>query len=55
MKKVGVVGVGYVGLTQAVGMAQLGHSVIAYDIDEEKISKLKNGNSPFFEPGLEEA
>jgi UDPglucose 6-dehydrogenase len=55
MKKVGVVGVGYVGLTQAVGMAQLGHSVIAYDIDVEKITKLNNSNSPFFEPGLEEA
>jgi UDPglucose 6-dehydrogenase len=55
MKKVGVVGVGYVGLTQAVGMAQLGHSVVAYDIDEDKINKLKESNSPFFEPGLEEA
>jgi len=55
MKKVGVVGVGYVGLTQAVGMAQLGHSVIAYDIDQAKIEKLNKGNSPFFEPGLEEA
>jgi len=55
MKKVGVVGVGYVGLTQAIGMAQLGHSVIAYDIDQAKIEKLNKGNSPFFEPGLEEA
>ena len=55
MKNVGIVGVGYVGLTQAVGMAQLGHKVVAYDIDKEKIATLKKGKSPFFEPGLEEA
>lgn len=55
MKKIGVVGVGYVGLTQAVGIAQLGHLVIAYDIDQAKIEKLQKGTSPFFEPGLEEA
>ena len=55
MNNVGIVGVGYVGLTQAVGMAQLGHKVVAYDIDKEKIATLKKGKSPFFEPGLEEA
>lgn len=55
MATVGVVGVGYVGLTQALGMSQLGHSVIAYDQDLEKINGLQRGNSPFFEPGLESA
>lgn len=54
MEKVGIIGVGYVGLTQAVGMAELGHSVIAYDIDAIKIAKLQGGESPFFEPGLDE-
>jgi UDPglucose 6-dehydrogenase len=54
MSNIGVVGVGYVGLTQAIGMASLGHQVIAYDIDKEKISKLLNNQSPFFEPGVEE-
>lgn len=55
MKKVGIVGVGYVGLTQAVGLAQLGHKVVAYDNNAEKIAILKKGESPFFEPGLDEA
>ena len=55
MKNVAIVGVGYVGLTQAVGMAQLGHKVVAYDVDKTKIEKLKKGTSPFFEPGLEDA
>jgi UDPglucose 6-dehydrogenase len=54
MSNIGVVGVGYVGLTQAIGMASLGHQVVAYDIDNEKISKLLNNQSPFFEPGVEE-
>ena len=47
MKNVAIVGVGYVGLTQAVGMAPLGHKVVAYDIDKEKIATLKKGKSPF--------
>ncbi len=54
MSNIGVVGVGYVGLTQAIGMASLGHQVVAYDIDNEKISKLLNNQSPFFEPGVED-
>lgn len=52
MEKVGIIGVGYVGLTQAVGMAELGHSVIAYDIDAIKIAKLQGGESPFLNLAL---
>ena len=54
MSKVAVVGVGYVGLTQALGMCKLGHDVIAYDIDDKKVEKLSAGSSTFFEPRLEE-
>jgi UDPglucose 6-dehydrogenase len=54
MSNIGVVGVGYVGLTQAIGMASLGHQIVAYDIDDEKISKLSNNQTPFFEPGVED-
>lgn len=54
MSKVAVVGVGYVGLTQALGMCKLGHDVVAYDIDEKKIKMLSAGSSTFYEPGLEE-
>jgi UDPglucose 6-dehydrogenase len=48
-----VVGTGYLGLTHAVCLADLGHEVLAIDIDEEKIAKAANGEAPFFEPGLE--
>jgi len=47
-----VVGGGYVGLVTAAVFAQLGHRVIVVDIDKEKIFKLKRGEVPFYEPGL---
>ena len=48
-----VIGIGYLGLTHAVCMADLGHEVLAIDVDEEKIAKATRGETPFFEPGLE--
>jgi len=50
-----LVGAGYVGLTTAVGFAQLGHRVTVHDIDAGRIESLKAGRVPIFEPGLEEA
>ena len=55
MKQVAVVGLGYVGLTTAVGMAQLGHQVLGFDIDDSKVTRLSAGESPIFEEGLEKA
>ena len=52
--KVGVIGTGYVGLIQAVGLASFNHTVIGVDIDTSKIEKLKCGISPLYEEGLEE-
>src|SRR3954470_5980611 len=48
-----VIGTGYLGATHAVCMAELGFEVIGMDVDEAKIEKLRNGEVPFFEPGLE--
>jgi UDPglucose 6-dehydrogenase len=48
-----VIGVGYLGLTHAVCMADLGHEVLAIDTDEQKIARAARGETPFFEPGLE--
>ena len=48
-----VVGIGYLGLTHAVCMANLGHGVLAIDVDRDKIIKAAKGEVPFFEPGLE--
>jgi UDPglucose 6-dehydrogenase len=48
-----VIGTGYLGLTHAVCLADLGHEVLAIDVDEEKIATAARGEVPFFEPGLE--
>lgn len=53
MSKIAVIGVGYVGLTTAVGLAHLGHQVIGVDNDIQKIEKLKLGQSPIFEKDLD--
>ena len=49
-----VFGVGYVGLVQAVVLADVGHNVCCIDVDEKKIEALKKGELPIFEPGLSE-
>ena len=49
-----VIGTGYVGLVTGVGFASLGNSVRFIDLDENKVSKLKDKHVPFYEPGLEE-
>lgn len=54
MKKIAVIGVGYVGLVTAAGFSDLGNYVVALDIDEDKIKGLKAGKMPIYEPGLEE-
>jgi UDPglucose 6-dehydrogenase len=48
-----VIGAGYLGLTHAVCMAELGHEVLAIDVDQAKVAKAASGEPPFFEPGLE--
>ena len=53
MPRVTVIGTGYLGLTHAVCLADLGHEVLAIDVDEQKLAKAANGEAPFFEPGLE--
>lgn len=52
--KIAVVGTGYVGLVTGACLADVGFDVICVDIDQEKISQLKQGVSPIFEPGLED-
>lgn len=52
---IGVIGVGWVGLVTAACFAELGHRVVAVDIDERKIETLRAGATlPIHEPGLPE-
>src|ERR1700756_680451 len=51
--RISVIGTGYLGLTHAVCMADLGQEVLAIDVDAEKIAKASRGETSFFEPGLE--
>lgn len=52
--KLCVIGTGYAGIVNAVGFAALGNDVLCVDIDEKKIAMINSGNSPIFEPELEE-
>lgn len=51
--KVTVFGIGYVGLVQAAILAEVGHDVVCVDVDSSKVDRLKQGQIPIYEPGLE--
>ncbi len=54
MRKLCVIGSGYVGLVTGTCFADLGNSVTFVDIDESKIEMLRQGKMPIYEPGLGE-
>ncbi|MAN33954.1 MAG: UDP-glucose 6-dehydrogenase [Acidimicrobiaceae bacterium] len=51
---IGVVGVGYVGLTTGACLSLLGHTVVCGDVDQEKINRLRKGEISIVEKGLAE-
>lgn len=53
MKKIAVVGTGYVGLVTGTCFAETGNQVVCVDIDETKVSKMRNGEIPIYEPHLD--
>jgi len=52
--KLGVIGLGYVGLITGVGFAALGNKVIGVDLEKEKVEMINRGEPPIYENGLEE-
>ncbi|MCS7166616.1 MAG: UDP-glucose/GDP-mannose dehydrogenase family protein [Gemmatales bacterium] len=52
--RVAVIGTGYVGLVTASCLAESGNDVTGMDVDEAKIARLRQGEVPIYEPGLEE-
>ena len=51
---IAVIGTGYVGLVTAAGFAELGSEVWCVDVDAEKVARLRDGEVPIYEPGLQE-
>jgi UDPglucose 6-dehydrogenase len=51
--KISVIGTGYVGLVTGTCLAESGNTVFCVDIDKEKVQKMRNGQIPIYEPGLE--
>ena len=54
VRRIAVIGTGYVGLTTGACLASLGHRVVCADIDAEKIARLRDGDVTILEPGLSE-
>src|SRR5688572_7549927 len=52
--KVVVVGLGYVGAVTAACLAELGHTVVGVDVDQQKAQEIEEGLSPIVEPKLDE-
>ena len=52
--RIAMIGSGYVGLVSGACFAQFGHDVICIDKDADKIARLRKGEMPIYEPGLNE-
>lgn len=53
MKKIAVIGTGYVGLVTGTCFAETGNQVVCVDINEDKVEKMRNGEVPIYEPHLD--
>jgi len=51
--RIAMIGSGYVGLVSGAGFAQFGHDVVCVDKEADKIGRLRKGEMPIYEPGLD--
>ena len=54
MARIAIFGAGYVGLVTGACFADLGHEVVIRDVLPERIERLRNGEVPIYEPGLDD-
>ncbi|MFQ6674684.1 MAG: UDP-glucose dehydrogenase family protein, partial [Fidelibacterota bacterium] len=54
MKRIAVIGTGYVGLVAGAGLSDFGNEVTCSDVNSGRIADLRSGKIPFYEPGLAE-
>jgi len=52
--KIAIIGLGFVGLSLASVLGSKSYHIIGIDSDKDKISKIKSGKAPFYEPKLQE-
>lgn len=50
-----IIGLGFIGLTTALGLAEVGHCVYGVDVNLERLAQIRSGQLPFAEPGVGEA
>jgi len=54
MKRISVIGLGYIGLPTALQAAHVGYNVFGFDVNHEKVKKINSGDPAIFEPELAE-
>jgi UDPglucose 6-dehydrogenase len=55
VSRICIIGTGYVGMASAIGLAELGHEIIGYDILGNRVADLQRGITPYREAGIEQA